>query len=194
MSDALDTLAQLEALLFFYGEPVSFKKIGGALKVREKKVGELVGELQKQLQDDAGRGLHLLVRDETVQITTKPVLGDMFKELAGRELAEELTPAALETLSLVAYLGPLSRPEVDYVRGVNSSFTMRSLMMRGLLDRRKGSRKGILYEYVVSSDFLRHVGFDTTDALPEYEKYHGLLERLRAQNEGDPSTHSARSG
>jgi len=182
MSD-LNTLAQLEALLFFHGEPVTLSRIASVLKVKEKQVEELVRALQEKMEGDEERGLSVFLEGGKVQMLTKPAFGALFEALVKDELKEELAPAALETLAIVAYVGPLSRAEVDYLRGVNSSFTMRSLVMRGLVERVSGSRKGVMYEYKPTIGCLAHLGVGRIEELPEHGKYHGLLERLRSRDE-----------
>ena len=84
---------------------------------------------------------------------------------------------------------PLSRisgpsPEIDYVRGVNSSFILRNLLLRGLIERRE-EKKGALYQYEASFDFLKHLGLRKVKDLPEYETYRGMLTRFQEQNKSD---------
>src|SRR3972149_1519044 len=95
----------------------------------------------------------------------KAVLGDL-----DEELKEELTPAGLETLSIIAYFGPVSKIKIDYFRGVNSAFILRNLLMRGLIDRSdKSKEEG--YAYSLNFDALKHLGISKIEELPEYEKY-----------------------
>ena len=114
----------------------------------------------------------------------------MFKniseKLAKEEFKEDLTPAALETLSVVAYLGPMPRSMIDYVRGVNSSFMLRNLLMRGLVERTLSEKRKNVYEYRVSFDFLKHMGIGTIGELPEYEKYKNILASFETQGTGNP--------
>ena len=90
------------------------------------------------------------------------------------EFRESLTPAALETLALVAYLSPVTRATIDYIRGVNSSYSMRNLSLRGLVER--GEEKGASFRYSPTQDFLKHIGISNIKMLPEYDRYHTLLE------------------
>jgi len=172
--DNLKKLAELEALLFVYGEPLPLKKIAKLLKIKESAAGELVKELETSLAGE-GRGLTLLKNGDRVQLVTKPEFQTVSETLIKEEFREELTPAALETLSIIAYLGPVPRSTIDYVRGVNSSFILRSLLMRGLVEREVSEEKKNVYEYRVSLEFLKHLGLGSREELPEFEKYRNIL-------------------
>ncbi|OGG41723.1 hypothetical protein A3A21_03615 [Candidatus Jorgensenbacteria bacterium RIFCSPLOWO2_01_FULL_45_25b] len=196
--------AQLEAFLFYHGEAVSVLKIASVLGISEEEVSFGLRELQETLEKDSKRGLTLLWKEKyvpleaklrqapletkllmgQVQLVTKPEFAFIFQKLIRGDLEEELTPAALDTLSIVAYLGPLSRAEIDYVRGVNSSFILRNLLLRGLIERRE-EKKGALYQYEASFDFLKHLGLRKVKDLPEYETYRGMLTRFQEQNKSD---------
>ncbi|MAF80354.1 SMC-Scp complex subunit ScpB [bacterium] len=181
MSD--NRLAQLEALLFYHGEAVTLKRISSILKTTEKRVEKLVLEYKKELEAREQGGFTLLQDKGKVQLVTKPEFRSIFEKLVSDELKEDLTPASLETLAIIAYLGPLSRAEIDYIRGVNSSFMVRNLVLRGLIDRQKGLKKRGAYAYTASFDFLKHIGLGKTEDLPEYEKYHDVLQKLEEQEQ-----------
>ncbi len=183
-----DKIAQLEALLFYHGEAVIFKRIASVLKTTEKQAEELALEYKKELESRERGGFMLLLHEEKAQLVTKPEFHSIFEKLVQEDLKEELTPAALETLAIIAYLGPLSRPEIDYVRGVNSSFMLRNLFLRGLVERKKGAKKGGAFAYSTSFDFLKHIGFQDVSELPEYGKYHDVLEKIRKQGNEEPVT------
>ena len=180
-------LGELEALLFHYGEPIPSKKVVALLHIKEEEVSSLADTLMGKLGADSASGLMLLRNGDALQLVTKPEFKDTGEKIVQEEFREELTPASLETLSLVAYLGPVSRPTIDYVRGVNSSFTMRSLLMRGLVERFH-PETGHAYEYRVSFDFLKHMGLDDVRHLPDYEKYRDILKKFEAQEQEPVST------
>jgi segregation and condensation protein B len=173
--------AEIEALLFFYGEPMALDRIAKLLEVKRDVCRELIDRWSAALSLDAGRGLMLLQNGDTVQLVTKPSLKVIGEKLVKEEFREELTPAGLETLSLIAYLGPITRPRIDYIRGVNSSFIVRNLLMRGLIERTQSAEKGHLFEYRTSVDFLKHMGVSGIRELPEYERYHAMLTEFEAQ-------------
>ena len=169
------TIAALEALFFYYGEPMDTKKISKLLGIKESECGALIEEMSSKLNSDEKSGLALVKHDDHFQLTTKPALDWLGQKLIQEEFKEELTPAALETLSIIAYLGPVPRSTVDYVRGVNSSFILRSLLVRGLVTREVQATRKNVFEYKASFDFLKHLGLQKIEELPEYEKYKNIL-------------------
>jgi len=85
----------------------------------------------------------------------------------------------LETLSVIAYNGPIARSTVDYLRGVNSGYIMRNLLVRGLINRRPDPERPYIFLYDVSFDFLKHLGLSKKEELPEYDKYKDLSEKFK---------------
>lgn len=171
-------ISQLEALLFIYGESLEIKKIAKTLKTSEEEVKEAIKKLSADLEND-NRGLFLIQEKEKIQLTTKPELSGLLETVIKEELHESLTPAALETLSIVAYAGPLTRAEIEYIRGVNSSFTLRNLLIRGLIERSPDPKRGNVFLYNPSMELLRHLGVSKAEDFSEYEKFKGLIEKLR---------------
>ncbi len=183
--------AEIEALLFVYGEELEVKKIAkiisradggqakGVNKVSEAEVKEAINELQKKYSDSGG--LILLFSDppasragspgSKVQLATKPEFASLMEDFIKDEFKEDLTPASLETLSLIAYLGPVSRAQIDYYRGVNSSFILRNLLMRGLVERYTDPQRANIYLYQASFDLMKYLGISKMEDLPEYEKF-----------------------
>lgn len=172
--DEVNKIAALEALLFIHGEPLSLKKIGDLLEVGTEDVPALIHALEKRLQEPE-RGLALLSSGEKIQLVTKPAFASLVERFVKSELTEELTPASAETLALILYGGPLRRSEIDYYRGVNSSFILRNLMMRGLIERRPDPERTATYRYAPSFELLRHLGVTRVEALPDYEKFSAML-------------------
>ena len=166
-------LAALEAVLFVHGEPLEIKKLSKILEVSEEKVSELVEQLSKILEDK-NRGLMLIRDGSQVELATKPELSSLIEGFIKSEFDENLTPAALETLSLIAYFGPLSRVQIDYYRGVNSSFTVRNLLLKGLIERFNQPDNQHVFFYKPSMDLLKYLGISKIEELPEYEKYKEL--------------------
>lgn len=170
--DKINKIAQLEALLFKYGKPISYKKICKILNINEDSCNELVDKYDNKLKDNNERGLFLIKKDNEIQLGTKPEINEIGQQIAKEEFTEELTPASLETLSLIAYLGPVPRTMIDFIRGVNSSYILRNLLMRGLIERERSSNT---YNYKITFDFLKHLGLNSVNELPEYEKYKNIL-------------------
>lgn len=190
ISPSPEQLARLEALLFSYGEPLPFARIAKFIGADVAAAEALITAWQKMLADAPERGLSLIAHNGAVQLVTKPSLKDVAQAMLQDELREELSPAALETLSLIAYLGPVPRATVDYIRGVNSSFSVRNLLVRGLVERRT-AEKGNMYEYFPSFQFLKHMGFSRVEELPEYERFHTALTRLETSPMAAPEVSAA---
>ena len=128
--DSMDK--HIEAILFLKGEPMNIKKLATILGVQEFEVLEAVKKLQEKLQD---RGIVLMRKDDFITLVTSPVSSEFTKVIIGEEFNTGLTKVALETLAIVVYKGPISRTDIDYIRGVNSSFVLRNLLVRGLVER-----------------------------------------------------------
>ncbi len=174
----MELQAKLEAILFQYGEPMPVKKIIGLLGVERNDFQALLSEWTEALENNPARGLALMQKEDRIQLVTKPDFHSLTQKMIQEEFREELTPTAVETLAVVAYLGPLPKSTIDYVRGVNSSFTLRNLLVRGLVERKAEAEKSNVYHYQVTFDFLRHMGLGRVEELPEYEKYVNLLKEF----------------
>jgi len=116
-----------------------------------------------------GRGFALLQKEDEVQLATNSENATYVDDLVKSEIQENLSKAALEVLSIIAYRGPITRLEVEAIRGVNCTFTLRSLLMRGLLERIENPKDNRGYLYKVSFEFLKKLGLDSINKLPDYE-------------------------
>ncbi len=171
-------IASIEAFLFIYGEAIPVKKLAKMLKVSEDAAGQALDALAVALREQ-GRGLALVRDGESVQLATKPEFHALLGELVKAEVQAELTPAGLETLSIIAYAGPVTRSEVDYIRGVNSSFILRALLIRGIVERSPDPGRPNAYQYRPSFAFLKHIGAAQATELPEYAKFQELMKKVR---------------
>ncbi|MCR4260900.1 MAG: SMC-Scp complex subunit ScpB [Candidatus Colwellbacteria bacterium] len=169
--------AKIEAVLFVHGEPMKVKRLASLVKASDLHVEEALNVLKEKFKSE-DRGLDLMRSKDEVQLVTTAELTDIVEKLTKEELDTKLTPAALETLSIIAYLGPCTRALIDYIRGVNSAFMLRSLMVRGLVERGEDKEKTGGYVYQITFDFLKHMGVSTSSELPEYEKYAALSKTL----------------
>lgn len=175
--------AKLEALLFVYGEPVKLKVLSEKLEVTKSEIEAALLALRTELQSDT-RGLALFSSEDKYSLVTKPELSLVIQKIIKEEFDSELTAASLETLAIVSYLGPCNRAEIDYIRGVNSSFILRNLTIRGLVERKQDPERGNAFIYNVSFDFLKHMGIPSADSLPEHAKYRELVKSfLKKENE-----------
>lgn len=185
-----EKLAELEALLFIHGEPLPLKKIEKILDLDAGALKEVMDGLRKSLESQ-DRGLALTMLGDKVQLVTKPQFKKIVEIFVRGELNEDLSPASLETLAIIAYFGPIGRNKIEYERGVNSSFILRSLLLRGLVERTPDPKYPNSYLYDMSFDFIKHLGIVKREELPEYEKLKTLLldvESGQAQEENAPKT------
>lgn len=170
-------LAGLEALLFIYGEPIETKKLAKILELNESDLGEYIALFENELAREE-RGLSIVQDKGRIQLVTKSIFSKLLEAVTKQEFAEALTPAALETLSIIAYAGPISRADIEYIRGVNSSFILRMLVMRGLVEREINPKRANAYVYSASFDLLRYLGLSKAADLPDHDKYKDLVSRL----------------
>jgi len=177
-------LAELEALLFIHGEPISLKKIESVLHLEKDECESIIAELKKRLEDSA-RGIQVVVGNDKVQLATKPEFNVILEDFVREELSEDLTPASLEALAIVSYLGPISRAKLEYLRGVNSLVILRSLMIRGLVERIPDPEHAAGFLYQPTFDLMKQLGLQGKNDLPEYEKFQELLKVFEAQNQID---------
>lgn len=175
----MNLTAQIEALLFHFGEAINIKKVALMLGITQEECEKAIGEWATALAADPSRGLTLLRKEHKVQLVTKTEFKSISEAIVKDEFTEELSPAALETLSLIAYLGPIPRATIDYIRGVNSSFTLRALVMRGLIER--CDEKGLSLRYRVTEQCMRHMGITSLHELPEHETYRTILRSFEEQ-------------
>lgn len=175
-------IAQLEALLFLNGEPLSHARIATTLGVEIAECESLIAELENRL-DDGARGLHLVSDKDKIQLATKPEFGNILEDFVKEELTEELSPASLESLAIIAYLGPISRARIEYLRGVNSSVILRSLQLRGLIERLPDPEHASSFLYRTTFEFMRHIGVNANDQMLEYAKFKDLVKVFEEKKE-----------
>ncbi len=158
--------AHLEALLFLKGEPISFKELAKILDVQENEVRIAADFLKEKL---SGRGIQLIQKDNSLMLATSPQSANFTKNLIQEEFNSQLSRAGLEVLTIVIYKGPMSRSSIDYIRGVNSAFCLRNLLVRGLLERKLNPQDSRSYLYYPSFRLLQFLGIKNVNELPEYE-------------------------
>ena len=157
----------IESLLFIHGEPLSRARLAKALSVSEKDIASGLDMLRKRYEDPDS-GLTLIEKGKDVEIATRPDNAGAVERLIVADREETLGKATLETLSVVAYRAPVSRASIDAIRGVNSSFALRSLLLRGLIERRSNPLDAREYEYEPSLRLLELLGIGSIEELPDY--------------------------
>ena len=160
----LSLSVKLEALLFVAAEPVAPAQLATALDVSPSVIERGLNELGASL---ATRGLRLQRHAGRVQLTTAPQLAELIERFLGLEATTHLSRAALETLAIIAYQQPVTRPQIDSIRGVNSDSMMKSLLNKGLIlesGRTDGPGRPILYS--TTPEFLQHFGLNSILEMP----------------------------
>jgi len=159
---------KLEALLFVAAEPVTAAQLSAALDVAPSVIERGLNELDTAL---ANRGLRLQRNAGRFQLTTAPQLAELIERFLGLEATTHLSRAALETLAIIAYQQPVTRPQIDSIRGVNSDSMMKSLLHKGLIlesGRADGPGRPILYS--TTPEFLQHFGLNSILEMPPLAK------------------------
>jgi segregation and condensation protein B len=160
----LDIPAALEALLFVSAEPATPAQLAMALEISPSAVEQGLKQLDGELHT---RGLRLQSHSGRFQLTTAPEIAETVERFLGLEATTHLSRAALETLAIVAYQQPVTRPQIEAVRGVSSDGVMKSLLGKGLVQemgRTEGPGRPILYG--TAPDFLQHFGLNSLMDLP----------------------------
>lgn len=165
--------SQIEAVLFFKAEPMTTKKLALSLKVKESEILTALSELENTL---VNRGVALIRNGEEVELRTSPHVSALIETLTKEELSRDLGKAGLETIAVILYKGSAKRSEIDYIRGVNSSFILRNLLIRGLIEREVDGGRGFLYK--PTTDLLAHLGVAKFEELPEFDKVKEALKKF----------------
>lgn len=155
----------IEALLFIQGEPLAISRIA---KITGQEKTNIQSALQELAAEYRERGIVLIQSDDAWQFATHPGAKAAVEKLVTSELSDDLSRASVEVLSIIAYKGPVSRADIEYIRGVNSSFIVRNLLLRGLISREENPKDRRSYLYRVSADFLKHLGLGRIEELPQY--------------------------
>src|SRR5688572_8654395 len=159
---------KLEAMLFVAGEPVTTSQLATALDVAPSVIERGLNELYASLTT---RGLRLQRHAGRVQLTTAPQLADLIERFLGLEATTHLSRAALETLAIIAYQQPVTRPQIDAIRGVNSDSMLKSLLHKGLiLETGRADSPGRPILYSTAPEFLQHFGLNSILELPPLTK------------------------
>lgn len=156
---------KIEAILFYKNEPMEIKKLAEILDVKIDELKEALHNLSKSLE---GRGICLVETEAEVNLATAPEMKDFIEQIAKDEMSREIGKAGLETLAIVLYNGPISRREIDYIRGVNSTFILRNLCVRGLIEKEPDPKDQRVMKYKGSLSVLAHLGIKKIQELPDF--------------------------
>lgn len=186
----------VESLLLVSAKPLTYRELAKLTGHETDDIAEAV-QLLQQKYNESESGIRVLVNDKQVQLATDPSQTKLIKEYLQSEITGELTRPSLETLTIVAYRQPISKEELEQIRGVNCSLILRNLMIRGLVDS-KEAKGGLTTHYSVTMDFLRFLGITRVEELPDYERLHSheniqaVLDQKQLDNASDSSHDQAR--
>lgn len=166
--------SKIESVLLYKNEPIAASELQKLLGASKLEVQNAIKNLQEFYKD---RGVVIVSDGENISFGTHPENAGLIEDLQKEELSKELGRAGLETLAIVLYRGPASRREIDRIRGVNSGFILRSLMVRGLIERteKEGERS---YSYKPTLKLLEYLGVRKIEDLPEYENAYKRIEEF----------------
>ncbi len=176
--------SNIESLLFISSRPIDKKEIA---KNMGRKINELEGIFKELIKEynDSSRGINIVSNGQSLQMVTNPENSEYVQKFLKTEVSQELTPASLETLSIIAYCGPLTKADLEKIRGINCNIIIRHLLIKGLITEKvvnkahtKDDGKETIEKqidsnnniYSVSLDFIKHLGINDVQELPDYEK------------------------
>jgi len=163
----------IEAILFASGKPVALATLA---KLTGVSVENVRIELEKlgQARNTETSGIHILMHEGKAQCVTHPKEAEVIQSFLKEEVSGELTPPSVETLTIIAYRGPITKPEIEQIRGVNCSLILRNLLIRGLIEEHEDKQR-LQNTYTISFEFLRHLGVNRVEDLPQYAELHADL-------------------
>ncbi len=177
----------LESLLFVATKALSAKDLASFL---EKDLSDVQGALNNLIEEykESARGIRIIENNKKYQMTSAPENSKLVQSFLEIDLSSDLTPASLETLTIIAYRGPIKKIDIEKIRGINCSLILRNLLIKGLIEEKKSSERDD-NEYTVSLDFVKFLGVDKISDLPEYDKFNksedidNLLNNITINNE-----------
>jgi segregation and condensation protein B len=171
--------AKIESYLFYSGDTESYSNIAKNCDISTKFLDERLSKLQSELE---GRGVSLILHDDSAKLVISKEFSEFIRDIEEKEVNSDLTDAQSEALAVVAYLSPVQKMTIDFIRGVNSRAVLRNLSVRGLVT---SSTKDSVSYYTVTSDALAHLGISQTEELPDYSN---TREQLREFVQSDTRT------
>lgn len=179
-------LIYLESILLVIDKAVSIKDLSKQLNLKTSEIKDLIKQLEQKFNNE-NSGIHISQSFDKVQFTTNPICESVVKNFIKQEFNSNLTDASLETLTVIAYRGPITKSELEQIRGVNCSLILRNLLIKGLVESEYDKEK-ISDIYFVTNEFLRYLGISSTKELPDYERLSNnqiLLDVLNQKEENN---------
>lgn len=175
----MDISKQIEAILFWKAEPLGYDKLANILATDIDNVKKSIDILEEKLKE---RGIQIVKMNDAVMLGTSKDCSPIIEAMMKEELSKDLGRSGGETLTIILYLGPISRSEIDHIRGVNSQFIIRNLLIRGLIERIENPKDARVFLYKPTLNLIASLGLSKIEDLPDYVKTKGELDALRATN------------
>jgi segregation and condensation protein B len=186
-----DYSKQLEAILFVTARPQSVKRLAEILEIDVDATRQGLEELKERL-DQSESALQIVMQGNEAELVTRGECADVVRKALKEEMQAELSRPSLEALAVLAYRGPLTRPELEQIRGVQSSMILRNLSLRGLIDVHEDGRLG-QPTYEVNIQFLKHLGLSRLEDLPDFSTMHATSAVEEVLKELEPREESSAS-
>lgn len=172
----------IEAILFWKGDPLSMSHLLRITRASKENIEKALEELDADLKN---RGIVLIQHEGEYTLGTNPESSKLIEAVRTEELSKDLGRAGLETLAIVLYQGPIRRSEIDYIRGVNSNFILRNLLIRGLIERKTDPNDSRAAVYSPSMDILRFLGITKVSELKDFDVVKETIQQFKASGEND---------
>lgn len=180
-----DLRSKIESVLFVSSTPLSRVRLAKMLDAGKDEITQAIAVIKEKWNTDES-GVFLIENGDDVQLMSRPENAEVVSTFLKDETSGELTRPALETLSIIAYRQPITKPELEQIRGVNCSLIVRNLLMRGLIEEKEdGTRMQVVYSVTV--DFVRLLGLSSLEDLPEYQilRVHPFVQDMLAAAAGE---------
>jgi segregation and condensation protein B len=161
---------KIESLLFVSAKPMSISQLADLLKADKKEVIKSTEELLADYKSSQG-GMQIIKNGQKYQMVSAPDNAKIIQEFIKDETTGELSRPSLEALTIIAYRGPVSKIDLDRIRGVNCALILRNLQIRGLIEGKLDKKKNEIY-YTVTFDFIRFLGINDINDLPDFARLH----------------------
>ena len=160
--------SKIESLLFVSPKPIAIKKLVELEVGNAQEIKQVLEELQKEYVEQK-RGIQIINHNDKYQMVSAKENFELVQKLTKEEISGELSRPSLETLTIIAYRAPISKLEIEQIRGINCTLILRNLLMRGLIEIKLDAQKQENY-YNITFDFMRYLGINNITDLPDYEK------------------------
>lgn len=189
MENILNLEQKIESVLFFKGEQINKKYLAEFLEVSVDELNVSISNLRESLKN---RGIVLLEKGEEITLGTNAEFSVLIEKLQKEELQKDLSKATMETLSIILYKNGATRSEIDYIRGVNSSFILRTLSIRGLIEKTADKEDSRRFVYKPTFELLGFMSVEKIEDLPNYEivykKLQDSVDKMKETEDKDEST------